>query len=134
MMVLRGKKVTYERFCCNVQLQKDDIKRTRLTVGGDRLPYDGKTSTETAGLKTIKIHINSTISTKDEKYATADIGNFYTNSKLKSPKYMKIHLSLIPQEIIDEYDVMQYVDVDGYVYVEITGAMYDLSISGYIAN
>ena len=29
---------------------------------------------------------------------------------------------------------MQYVEEDGYVYVEITGAMYGLSASGYIAN
>ena len=47
---------------------------------------------------------------------------------------MKIHLSLIPQKIIYEYDVMQYVKADGYVYVEITGAMYGLSQSGRIAN
>ena len=82
----------------------------------------------------IKIHLNSTISTKDAKYAAADIRNFYTNLKLESSEYMKIHLSLIPQEIIDEYDVMQYVETDGYVYVEITGAMYGLLASGYIAN
>ena len=47
---------------------------------------------------------------------------------------MRIYLSLIPQEIIDKYDVMQYVEADGYVYVEITGAMYRLSQSGCIAN
>ena len=47
---------------------------------------------------------------------------------------MRIHLSQIPQKIIDEYDVMKYVEADGYVYVEITVAMYGLSASGYIAN
>lgn len=31
---------------------------------GDRLDYDGKTSTETVVLETIQIHVNSTISTK----------------------------------------------------------------------
>ena len=46
----------------------------------------------------------------------------------------EIHLSLIPQEIIDEYDVMQYVEADVYVYEEITVAMYRLSASGYIAT
>ena len=130
MQVPIGKKVTYARFCCDVRLQKDDINRTRLTVGGDRLTYDSKTSTETVGLETIKIYLNSTISTKDAKYAAADIGNFYTNSKLKSSEYMRIHLSLIPQEIIDEYNMMQYVEADGYAYVEITGAMYGLAQSG----
>ena len=56
--------------------KKNDINQTQLTVGGDRLEYKGKTSTETAGLETIKIHFNSTISTKDAKFAAADIGNF----------------------------------------------------------
>ena len=62
-----GKKITYVRFCCDIWLQKDDINQTRLTVGGDRLKFDRKTSTKTAGLETIKIHFNSTISTKDAK-------------------------------------------------------------------
>ena len=47
---------------------------------------------------------------------------------------MRIHLSLVPQEIIDKYDVMKYVEIDEYVYVEITGARYGLSQSGRIAN
>ena len=47
---------------------------------------------------------------------------------------MRIHLSLIPKEIIDKYDVMKYVETDGYVYVEITGAMYGLSQSKHITN
>ena len=41
---------------------------------------------------------------------------------------------MIPQEIIDEYDAMKFVDTDGYVHVEITGAMYGLAQSGRIAN
>ena len=47
---------------------------------------------------------------------------------------MTIHLSLFPQEIIDEYDVIKYVETDEHVYVEITGAIYVLSQSGCIAN
>ena len=105
-----------------------------MTAGGNLLEYNGKISTETASLETIKIHLNSTISTKNAKYTAADIGNFYTNSKLDSPEYMRIHLSLIPQEIIEEYKAMEFVDINGYVYCEITGAMYGLAQSGRIAN
>ena len=112
MNVPIGKKTTYVRFCCDIWLQIDDINGTRLTVGGDRLEFDGKISTKTAGLETIKIHPNSTISTKDVKYAAADIGNFYTNLKLRSSEYIRIHLSLILQEIIDESDVMKYVETN----------------------
>ena len=132
--VPKGKEITYARFCCDIPLQKDEINRTRMTVGDNLLEYNGRTSTETASLETIKIHLNSTISTKNAKYAAADIRNFYTNSKLDSPEYMRIHLSLIQQEIIEESKAMGFVDIDGYVYVEVTGSMYGLAQSGQIAN
>ena len=80
--VPKGKKITYARFCCDIRLQKDENNRTRMIIGGNNLQYDGKTSTKTAGLETAKIHLNSTISSKNAKYAAADIRNFYTNLKL----------------------------------------------------
>ena len=39
---------------------------------------------------------------------------------------MKVNISDIPQEIIDEYNVMIYANEDGYVYLEIMGAIYGL--------
>ena len=60
-------------------------------------------------MKTVKIHLNSTIFTKEARYACADLGNFYTNSKLEKPEYMRIHERDIPQEVKDEYNVMDYV-------------------------
>jgi hypothetical protein len=95
----KNKKITYARFCRDIRPQKAETHRTRLTAGGDRLDYKGKTSTDTAGLETIKIHINSTISRKDAKYMCIDIGNMYLNTKLISPEYMRIHINLIPEEI-----------------------------------
>ena len=65
----KGKKITYAQFCYDIQLQKDKTNLTILVIGGDGLVYDRKTSTETASLETIKIHLNSTISTKGAKYA-----------------------------------------------------------------
>jgi hypothetical protein len=65
----KDKKITYARFCSDIRPQKSETHRTRLTAGGDRLNYEEKTSTNTAGLETIKIHINSTISRKDAKWA-----------------------------------------------------------------
>ena len=130
----KGKKVTYARFCCDERPQKEESDRCRITVEGDRLDCNGETSTEVSSMETTKIHINSTISTKGATYACADVGNFYTNSRLTSPEYMRIHERDITQEVKDEYNVMDYVDDDGYVYCEITGAMYGLKAAGYIAN
>ena len=47
---------------------------------------------------------------------------------------MRIHIRDITQEVIDEYNVIEYVDENGYVYCEINGAMYGLKVAGYIAN
>ena len=47
---------------------------------------------------------------------------------------MKLNISDIPQEIIDEYNVMIYVNKDGFVYVGITGEMYGLKQARKITN
>ena len=117
--VPKGRKVTYARFCCDQRPQKEEVNRTRLTVGGDRLEYEGQTSTEVASLETTKILINSTISTEGARFACADIGNMYTNSRLDTPEYMRIHINDIPEEVQEEYNTDEYVKEDGYVYYEI---------------
>ena len=68
-----------------------------MKVGGDRLDYTGNKSTEVASLETTKIHTNSTIFTPGARQAFADIGNFYTNFRLREPEFMKVHISDIPQ-------------------------------------
>ena len=69
-------KVTYARIVPDYRPLKDEPYRTRLTVGGDRLPYYDDTKTDTASLPTIKAHLSSTISTPKATYAPADIKNF----------------------------------------------------------
>ena len=105
-----------------------------MTVGGDRLDYAVNTATEVASLETTKIHANSTISTPGSRQAFVDIGKFYTNSRLREPEFMKVHISYIPQEFIDEYNLMIYDNEDVFVYVEIIGAVYGLKQAGKITN
>ena len=77
-----------------------------MTAGGDWLNYDGETTTKTSTIQTAKKLINSTISTEGARFACWDVGNFYTNSRLDKPEYMQIHIKDIPQEVIEEYNVM----------------------------
>jgi len=73
----------------------------RMTVGGNLITdYPGETSTESAALETIKIHWNHTLSTAEAKSMTMDIKNMYLNTKLDRYEYMKVHINLIPKEII----------------------------------
>ena len=75
--ILDKAKVTYVRIVLDYKPLKDEPYRSRLTVGGDKLPYFDETKTDKASLPIIKTHLNSTISTTHAKYATADIKNFY---------------------------------------------------------
>ena len=102
-----------------------------MTAGGDRLEYEGETATETASMETTKIIINnSTILIEKACFACWDVGKFYTNLRLETPEYMRIHIRDIPEEVIEEYNVLQYVNEDSYVYCKMTGAMYGLAQDG----
>ena len=52
---------------------------------------------------------------------------------MERPYYMKIQINLIPQEIMEEYNVMEYV-VNIFAYLEINKGMYGLSQAGQLAN
>ena len=47
---------------------------------------------------------------------------------------MRIHLRLIRQETIKEHNVIEFVDDDGYVYVEETRAIHGLAQNGSIVS
>ena len=68
---------TYGKFVCNERPQKEDVNRTRLTVGGNRINYPGEVATPTADLLLAKVMFNSVISTENAKFMTMDI-NFFT--------------------------------------------------------
>ena len=71
-----GRTVTYARIVCTVRPEKQETNRNCITCGGNLiLDYSGHISTETASLKTFKIHINSVVSTPGAKYMTMDISN-----------------------------------------------------------
>ena len=52
---------------------------------------------------------------------------------LDRPEYARIQLSVIPQEIIDEYNLEAYAH-KGWVYYELSKGMYGLKQSGKLAN
>ena len=59
-----------------------------------------------------------------------DIKNFYLGNPMKYFQYMPIHKKIIPQEVLDEYNIIfndQY-----FTYVEIRRGMYGLKESGVI--
>jgi hypothetical protein len=90
----------------------------RLTVGGDRLDYNGETATSTADITTFKILIISTLSTKDAKMMMMDIKNYYLGTPLPNYEYMHLPISILPEEIIEKYHLTRLA-VYRWVYLEI---------------
>jgi hypothetical protein len=128
-----GRMVTYAQFCCDFRPQKSEPHQCRITVGGDRTDYVGEVLTKTADLTTIKCLLNSVVSKPKGGFMTANVKNFYLNTPMDRPEYMRISIKNIPQEIIDEYQVQNLVH-KGYVYCKIVKGMYGLPQAGRLAN
>ncbi len=125
--------VAHTRVVCEVRPTKSDPNRTRITVGGNTINYTGDCGTKTGSLETVKLVINSTLSTPKAEYMTLDLANFYLNTPLDRPEYVRIQLSIMPQEVIDEYNLMQY-EYNGWIYFELGMGMYGLKQAGKLAN
>ena len=65
--------VTYVGYVVNYRPEKEEKERFRLVVGGDCVTYDGNAGTPTADLLTIKLVVNSVVSTPNAKYLTLDL-------------------------------------------------------------
>jgi uncharacterized protein YaaQ len=130
----RRRDVTYINFVCNVRTEKSEPNRTRATAGGNLINYPEDVGTPTANLLLVKILLNSVISTKGAKFATADISNFYLETPLKRPEYARVRLSDIPEEIIREYNLKEVATPEGWVYMRIVRGMYGLPQAGANAH
>jgi hypothetical protein len=112
----------------------EEKEGTRLTAGGDRINYTEDVGTPTANMTTVKILLNSVISTKEAKHVMLDLKDFYLNTPMKRYKYMRLKISNIPKEIIQEYKLHKLVMEDGYIYCEIRKGIYGLPQAGIIAQ
>jgi hypothetical protein len=76
---------------------------------------------------------NSVISTANAKFMGIDLKDFYLYSTLDDYKYVRIPVHLIPQEIIDLYQLEDKI-IDSHVYAEVRKGMYGLPQAGRLAN
>ena len=127
------KKPTYMRTVAAYRPEKLNSRRIRITVGGDRIIYDGNVSTKTADLATVKIHLNSVISTPNARHMTGDLKDFYLGTPMDNFEYMRIPIAMIPPAIMEFYKLW-YLVHNGYVCVQIRKGMYGLPQAGKLAN
>ncbi len=97
----RVKDVTYSLITCFIRPKNtEEPIKTRFVAGGDRVDYPFDAGTPTAYLLTIKLLINSLISTPGARFFTVDIKNFYLCMPMLGYEYMQLKLSDMPEDII----------------------------------
>ena len=79
---------------------------------------------------TVKLLLNSVISTKGVKFISIEIQNLYLNTPMARYEYMRLKIAELPQNFINEYKLHDKATQDGYVYLEICKGVYGLPQAG----
>ena len=131
----RVKDVTYGLITTLIRPEKiDKPNRTRLVAGADRVHYPGDAGTPTADLLTVKLLLNSIISTPNAKFMTMDIKDFYLNTPMARYEYMRLRLADMPKDVKAHYKLEEIATPDGYIYCKIQKGMYGLPQAGIISQ
>ncbi len=73
-------------------------------MSGNLVNYPGNCGTPTANLLTVKLLLNSIISTANAKFMTLNLRDLYLMMPMKRYKYFCMKLELFPHDIIDKYN------------------------------
>ena len=103
-------------------------------MGGNLIDNPWEVATPTSDLTTAKLLFNSVVSTPGAVFVVMDIKNFYLNTPMECPEFMRLPLKLIPTKIIDKYNLCKKADNKGWVYIHIQLGMYGLPQAGLLAN
>ena len=106
--------------------------RVRGTIGGDRIRYPGPTTARTAAMPLVKLLLQSVVS-DNKRFLTLDIKDFYLNTPLDRPEYLRIQSKFLPQHILDTNNIQSYIH-NGSVLFEVNKGMYGLPQAGLLAQ
>lgn len=127
-----GRVAKYLRVVSSYQPNKADPYRIRWTVGGNNIIYPGPVHTPTGDITTFKCLANSVISTLKAKFADWDLKDFYLDTPMPQPEYMYVPRQMVPQEIIDKYNLEPLFRND-IILAKINKGMYGLPQAGRLA-
>ena len=132
--VPRDRDITYVSMVFDHRPLKSEPFRCRIVVGGDKLTYDADASTPTTDLTETKLLLNSVISDawKGARFCSADLKDFFLASPMDKPEYAKVHIKYIPQDIIEQYNLLDIIHND-YAYIKIKRGMYGLKQAALLA-
>ncbi len=83
---------------------------------------------------TVKIHLNSIISTKGARYCTINLKDFYLNTPMARLEFMRMKLAEIPKEFAQTYKLHDLANVNGFISIKIQKGMYGLPQAGILVQ
>ena len=87
-------------------------------MGGDQSDYKDETTTRTVDVTTVKMHLQSVLSTVRGKYVGLDLKDFYLATPMEEYKYARIKAEYIPTEMMDKYNLWDLANNE-FLYIEI---------------
>ena len=130
----RWKDVMYVRVVDAFRPEKFDPCQTRLTVVGNFIAYPSDCGTLTVDLLTVKLLLNSVVSTPGAKFMTFDIKDFYLNTSMARYEYRRLKICNIPEDVSWQYKLEMKVKSYRYVFNEIRHGMYGLPKSALLSQ
>ena len=119
----KQKDICHTIVVCEYRPDKDKPNKIRITIAGGHIldPFD--VSTSTGYLELVKLMINSILSWLNTLFTAFDNKNFYLDTPMENPEYVRINLEYIPQEFIKEYHLLEN-KCHGWVYFELVRGCY----------
>ncbi len=128
----KQKEICHTMVVCKVHPEKDDPDCTRKMIGGNCICFMGNVGTNTTSLELVKLLLNSMFSCSGARFSSIDLKNFYLNTIMPDPKYVRIKIADITTEFIEEYN-LQGCNCDGWIYFDIHQGCYGLPQASILA-
>lgn len=106
--------------------------RVRCTYGGNISDYTGPKSADVAHMTTVKLHLNSVVST-NSRWMTLDIKDYYLGTPMARTEYMMVPLTDLPDATITKYDLHAKAEC-GKVLAVVHKGIYGLPQAGRLAQ
>ena len=90
-------------------------------------------SAPTSEMTTTKLLFNSFISKPRACFVALNLKKIYLKTPLPQPRYIKMKIDILPNEIIEKYN-LRYIVHNEYVYFKIKMGTYGLPEEGILAN
>ena len=125
----------YYKPVCKMKKGDDGVAQphVRGTAADTKSTYDGPTAANTADLSTVKLLLNSVVSTPNAKFCSADVKDYYLGTPMAVAAYMVISLKQLSTTVIDKYN-LRSLSHNNNVMVKITKGMYGLAQAGRLAQ